>query len=73
MPYKGESYEGEKLRQEMEKSVRLQSEVSEETQAKATKLQWVYSSFNDPGDDWCRADFYSKEGTLLQSVVVPGY
>ena len=75
MPYDAECVEGhDSVVREVQKSARtLAKEVKPETLERAERIQWVNSSFSDPGEDWARADFYDAQGTLLQSVVVSGY
>lgn len=47
--------------------------VSDEDLARAITIKVVVSSFDDPGEDWCRYELYDKDDTLIRSVTQPGY
>lgn len=69
MPYEGPRIEGnEKVKREL-----LGRRVDPEVLDRAVTLQWVYSSFSDPGPDWCLARLYDANGVKIGAVRVEGY
>ena len=70
MPYQGPVYI--KSENPSEFSLQLQWAKLTEFEDEATHLSLTESSFEDPGDDWCRYDLYNEE-ELIKSVTRTGY
>jgi hypothetical protein len=51
--------------------IRIFSE--EELAQRGVTIKVVASTFDDPGEDWCRYELYDKDDTLIRSVTQPGY
>ena len=69
MPYEGPRIDGnERIKREL-----AHRRVDPGVLDRAVTLQWVYSSFSDPGPDWCMAKLYDEGGVKIGAVLVDGY
>jgi hypothetical protein len=53
--------------------VRIFDEEEQVANRRGVTIKVVASSFNDPGEDWCRYELYDEDDKLIRSVTQPGY